>query len=114
MTTNYSAFLYLISAVCFIFSLRGLSSPKTAIKGNWSGIIGMIIAVAATLCLPAVSAFGFIVVAIVLGGIVGLIIARRIAMTALPQLVAAFHSLVGLAAVFVAWASFLSPAADGI
>ncbi|MBO4519797.1 MAG: NAD(P)(+) transhydrogenase (Re/Si-specific) subunit beta [Alphaproteobacteria bacterium] len=114
MTTNYSAFLYLISAVCFIFSLRGLSSPKTAIKGNWSGIIGMIIAVAATLCLPAVSAFGFIVVAIVLGGIVGLIIARRIAMTALPQLVAAFHSLVGLAAVFVAWASFLSPAAYGI
>ena len=114
MSTNYSAFLYLISAVCFIFSLRGLSSPKTAIKGNWSGIIGMVIAVAATLCLPAVSSFGFIVAAVVAGGIVGLIIARRIAMTALPQLVAAFHSLVGLAAVFVAWASFLSPAAYGI
>ena len=114
MTTNYSAFLYLISAVCFIFSLRGLSSPKTAIKGNWSGIIGMVIAVAATLCLPAVSSLGFIGTAVVLGGIVGLIIAKRIAMTALPQLVAAFHSLVGLAAVFVAWASFLSPAAYGI
>lgn len=114
MSTNYSAFLYLISAVCFIFSLRGLSSPKTAIKGNWSGIIGMVIAVAATLCLPAVSAFGFIATAVVAGGVVGLFIAGRIAMTALPQLVAAFHSLVGLAAVFVAWASFLSPAAYGI
>ena len=114
MTTNYSAFLYLISAVCFIFSLRGLSSPKTAIKGNLSGIIGMIIAVAATIYLPAVSAYGFIAVAIVAGGIIGLIIAKRIAMTALPQLVAAFHSLVGLAAVLVAWASFLSPSAYGI
>ena len=114
MTTNYSAFLYLISAVCFIFSLRGLSSPKTAIKGNLSGIIGMIIAVAATICLPAVSAYGFIIVAIIAGGIIGLIIAKRIAMTALPQLVAAFHSLVGLAAVLVAWASFVSPVAYGI
>ena len=114
MTTNYSAFLYLISAVCFIFSLRGLSSPKTAIKGNLSGIIGMIIAVAATVYLPSVSAYGFIAVAIVAGGAIGLIIAKRIAMTALPQLVAAFHSLVGLAAVLVAWASFRSPAAYGI
>ncbi|MBR1778049.1 MAG: NAD(P)(+) transhydrogenase (Re/Si-specific) subunit beta [Alphaproteobacteria bacterium] len=114
MTTNYSAFLYLISAVCFIFSLRGLSSPKTAIKGNLSGIAGMIIAVAATLSLPAVSSFGFIVAAVIAGGVIGLIIARRIAMTALPQLVAAFHSLVGLAAVLVAWASFSSPAAYGI
>ncbi|MBR4127116.1 MAG: NAD(P)(+) transhydrogenase (Re/Si-specific) subunit beta, partial [Alphaproteobacteria bacterium] len=114
MTTNYSAFLYLISAVCFIFSLRGLSSPKTAIKGNLAGIIGMIIAVAATICLPAVSSYGFIIAAVAAGGAVGLIIAKRIAMTALPQLVAAFHGLVGLAAVFVAWASFLSPTSYGI
>lgn len=114
MTATNSALLYLISAVCFILSLRGLSSPKTAIKGNILGICGMIIAVAATLSLPDVSSYGFIIAAIAAGAVIGLLIAKRIAMTALPQLVAAFHSLVGLAAVFVAWASFLSPAAYGI
>ncbi len=114
MTAANSALLYLISAVCFILSLRGLSSPKTAIRGNILGICGMVIAVAATLFSPSVSSYGFIIAAIVAGAAIGLLIARRIAMTALPQLVAAFHSLVGLAAVFVAWASFLSPAAYGI
>ena len=114
MTVNYSAFLYLISAVFFILSLRGLSSPKTAIKGNVFGIAGMIIAVCATLFSPVVSSYSFIIAAIAIGAVIGLIIAKRIAMTALPQLVAAFHSLVGLAAVFVAWASFLSPSTYGI
>ena len=114
MTVNYSAFLYLISAVFFILSLRGLSSPKTAIKGNVFGIAGMIIAVCATLFSPFVSSYSFIIAAIAIGAVIGLIIAKRIAMTALPQLVAAFHSLVGLAAVFVAWASFLSPSTYGI
>lgn len=114
MTTTFSSFLYLISAVCFILSLRGLSSPKTAIKGNLFGIAGMVIALGATLSLPSVTSYGFIVVALIAGALIGLSIAKRIAMTALPQLVAAFHSLVGLAAVFVAWASFLSPAAYGI
>lgn len=114
MTATNSALLYLISAVCFILSLRGLSSPKTAVRGNVLGICGMVVAVTATLFLPAVSSYGLIVTAMAAGAAVGLLIAKRIAMTALPQLVAAFHSLVGLAAVFVAWSSFLSPAAYGI
>ncbi len=114
MTATNSALFYLISAVCFILSLRGLSSPKTAIKGNMLGICGMVIAVAATVFSPAVSSYGWIIAAIAIGATIGLTIARKIEMTALPQLVAAFHSLVGLAAVFVAWASFLAPAAYGI
>lgn len=105
---------YLISAVLFILALRGLSSPATAQQGNKFGMVGMGIAVVTTLLLPQVSSFHLIVLAIAIGGIIGWFVANNIKMTALPQLVAAFHSLVGLAAVFVAAAAFFEPMAFGI
>ena len=114
MSASFSAFLYLISSVCFIMALRGLSSPKTARMGNIYGVSGMVIAVFTTLALPGVISFGTIIIGVLIGGAIGTLIALRIEMTALPQLVAAFHSLVGLAAVFVAGAAFYSPEAYGI
>jgi NAD(P) transhydrogenase subunit beta len=114
MSASFSAFLYLISSVCFIMALRGLSSPKTARMGNIYGISGMVIAVLTTLALPGVVSFGTIILGVLIGGAIGSAIALRIEMTALPQLVAAFHSLVGLAAVFVAGAAFYAPEAYGI
>jgi NAD(P) transhydrogenase subunit beta len=114
MSASFSAFLYLISSVCFIMALRGLSSPKTARMGNIYGVSGMVIAVLTTLALPGVVSFGMIVLGVLIGGAIGTVIALRIEMTALPQLVAAFHSLVGLAAVFVAGAAFYAPEAYGI
>jgi NAD(P) transhydrogenase subunit beta len=105
---------YLVAAVCFILTLRGLSSPVSARRGNLYGMAGMAIAIVTTLSLPQVAAYGRVVVGIVAGGAVGAVIARRIAMTAMPQLVAAFHSLVGMAAVLVAAAAFFSPASYGI
>ncbi len=114
MSASLTAFAYLIASVCFIMALRGLSSPKTARMGNIYGITGMVIAILTTLTLPSVSSFGTIALGIAIGGALGAIIALKIAMTALPQLVAAFHSLVGLAAVFVAGAAFFSPEAYGI
>ena len=114
MSASFSAFLYLISSVCFIMALRGLSSPKTARMGNIYGVSGMVIAILTTLALPGVVSFGTIVLGVLIGGAIGTVIALRIEMTALPQLVAAFHSLVGLAAVFVASAAFYAPEAYGI
>ena len=114
MSDNLSAFFYLIASVCFILALRGLSSPQTARVGNFYGIAGMVIAVATTLLTPHVVSFWLIVVGILIGGAIGTYIALRIHMTALPQLVAAFHSLVGLAAVCVAAAAFSAPAEFGI
>jgi NAD(P) transhydrogenase subunit beta len=114
MSASFSAFLYLLSSVCFIMALRGLSSPKTARMGNIYGVSGMVIAVFTTLALPGVISFGTIIIGVLIGGAIGTLIALRIEMTALPQLVAAFHSLVGLAAVFVAGAAFYSPEAYGI
>ncbi len=114
MTENLSALLYLVAAVCFIMALRGLSSPETARAGNVYGIVGMAIAIFTTLAMPQMGGFGRIVVAIAIGGTIGTFIALRIHMTALPQLVAAFHSLVGLAAVFVAAAALYSPTSFGI
>jgi NAD(P) transhydrogenase subunit beta len=107
-------FLYLIAAVCFILALRGLSSPVSSRQGNLFGIVGMAIAIVTTLLLPGMSTYWLIILGIVVGGAIGTVIARRIQMTALPQLVAAFHSLVGLAAVFVAVAAFSAPEAYGI
>lgn len=109
MSINLSAFLYLVSAVCFILALRGLSSAATSRSGNMYGIFGMVIAVLTTLLGPSIARYSWIIVAIALGGGIGTVIAKRIKMTALPQLVAAFHSLVGLAAVFVAAAALYSP-----
>src|SRR3954454_21791213 len=99
MSTNTAGMLYLVAAVLFILALRGLSSPVTSRQGNLFGMIGMAIAIIATLAHRGMSGWGFllIIVAIVVGGGVGIVVARRIQMTALPQLVAAFHSLVGLA-----------------
>ncbi len=114
MSASLTAFLYLISSVCFIMALRGLSSPKTARRGNIYGVTGMVIAVLTTLALPGVVSFGTIILGGLVGGAIGTVIALRIQMTALPQLVAAFHSLVGLAAVFVASAAFYAPEAYGI
>ncbi|HCO99860.1 MAG: NAD synthetase [Alphaproteobacteria bacterium] len=114
MSASMTAFAYLIASVCFIMALRGLSSPKTARMGNVYGIAGMVIAILTTLALPSVTSLGTIALGIAIGGVLGAIIALKIAMTALPQLVAAFHSLVGLAAVFVAGAAFFSPEAYGI
>jgi NAD(P) transhydrogenase subunit beta len=104
-----SSFFYLISAFCFIMALRGLSSAKTSRAGNTYGMVGMLIAIITTLwSVPGVSYFS-ILITIALGGCIGYYIAKKIEMTALPQLVAGFHSLVGLAAVFVALGAFLSP-----
>jgi len=114
MSANLAALLYLVASVCFIMALRGLSSPETARGGNLYGIIGMVIAIGTTLASPGILSYGVIAGGIVIGGSVGTFIALRIQMTALPQLVAAFHSLVGLAAVCVATAAFYAPAAYGI
>ena len=119
MDANISAILYLVSGVFFIMALRGLSSPETSRQGNYFGIVGMTIAVVTTLLDPSIdmsdpSIVQLVVAGIVIGGVIGSIIARRISMTAMPQLVAAFHSLVGLAAVLVAWAAYLAPESFGI
>ncbi|HVF36540.1 MAG TPA: NAD(P)(+) transhydrogenase (Re/Si-specific) subunit beta, partial [Sphingomicrobium sp.] len=125
---------YLIAGICFILALRGLSSPTSSQRGNRLGMIGMAIAVVTTLVthLPGQSfppspdpgeasitlletgTLWEIAAAILLGGAIGLVTARRIQMTAMPQLVAAFHSLVGMAAVLVGAAAFLNPEAFGI
>ncbi|RVQ65460.1 NAD(P)(+) transhydrogenase (Re/Si-specific) subunit beta [Croceicoccus ponticola] len=105
---------YLIAGVCFIFALRGLSSPATSRKGNRYGMIGMTIAVVTTLLTHDIASLPEIMIAIAIGGGIGFVIARKIAMTDMPQLVAAFHSLVGMAAVLVGWAAYLNPGAFGI
>ena len=107
-------FSYLVSAICFIFALKGLSSPKSARIGSYIGMIGMAIALIATFNLPAFAQKTALIITIVLGGGVGGVIAKRIPMTAMPQLVAGFHSLVGLAAVLVAFGALISPENFGI
>ncbi|HSC19399.1 MAG TPA: NAD(P)(+) transhydrogenase (Re/Si-specific) subunit beta [Rhizomicrobium sp.] len=117
MQADFAALAYLVSGVLFILALRGLSSPETSRTGNRNGMIGMALAIATTLWVRHVVdslTWGLIVAGIAIGGGIGALIARRIAMTAMPQLVAAFHSLVGLAAVLVAAAAFYSPDAYGI
>ncbi|VAV97565.1 NAD(P) transhydrogenase subunit beta, partial [hydrothermal vent metagenome] len=117
MADNLPALLYVVSGILFILALRGLSSPETARQGNRFGMIGMAIAVATTLFVLQNKGFGtwfLILIAVAAGAVPGAYIARKIPMTAMPQLVAAFHSLVGLAAVFIAWAAFLAPEAFGI
>src|ERR1700755_2138553 len=114
---DIAALLYLVSGVLFIMALWGLSSPATSRAGNRNGMIGMGIAILTTLWVAGVSdplTWGLIVGGLVIGGGAGAITARRIAMTDMPQLVAAFHSLVGLAAVLVAGAALYSPEAFGI
>jgi NAD(P) transhydrogenase subunit beta len=116
MSANFASFLYLVSGVLFIMALRGLSHPTTSRQGNIYGMVGMAIAIVTTLALatPSFSGLGLIVIGLAIGGGAGAVIARRIAMTSMPQLVAAFHSLVGLAAVMVAAAAMYAPSSFGI
>ncbi|MCK5659111.1 MAG: NAD(P)(+) transhydrogenase (Re/Si-specific) subunit beta, partial [Alphaproteobacteria bacterium] len=114
MPITVSLFSYLVSAVCCIMALRGLSGPQTAQNGLRFGIGGMALAILTTLMLKDVNSYGLIVLGIFIGGSIGTVIALKIEMTALPQLVAAFHSLIGLAAVFIASAVFHNPEIYGI
>jgi NAD(P) transhydrogenase subunit beta len=117
MNANIAALLYLVAGVLFIMSLRGLSSPASSRRGNYLGMTGMAIAIATTLAAhPPSGTIGWVLVlgGIAVGGGVGAMIARRVPMTSMPELVAAFHSLVGMAAVLVAAAAFYAPAAFGI
>src|SRR6202142_4028756 len=114
MSQNIAALLYLVAGVLFIQALRGLSSPDSSRRGNLLGMIGMTIAVLTTLGAhpPAGGlAWALVVGGIALGGGIGAVIARRVPMTSMPELVAAFHSLVGMAAVLVAAGAFYAPAA---
>ena len=113
MSANLSAIFYLISGILFILALRGLSSPETSRRGNLFGILGMIIAITVTILSISNFSTGFIYMLIFLlaGGSIGAFVAYKIPMTAMPELVAGFHSLVGLAAVFVAISAFLNPEA---
>src|SRR5256885_13006239 len=117
MSPNTAGLLYLVSGVLFILALRGLSSPEPSRQGNLFGMIGMAIAIVVTLAShPPASAFSWIlvVVGIGIGGSAGAVIARRVPMTSMPELVAAFHSLVGMAAVLVAAAALYAPRAFDI
>jgi NAD(P) transhydrogenase subunit beta len=117
VTANFAAVAYLVSGVMFIFALRGLSSPETSRRGNILGMSGMALAVVVTLSLAGIGdgfTWGMIISGVAIGGTIGAIIARRIPMTAMPQLVAAFHSLVGMAAVLVAASALYTPEAYGI
>ncbi|WP_422371486.1 NAD(P)(+) transhydrogenase (Re/Si-specific) subunit beta [Hoeflea sp.] len=116
MSENFAAFAYLVSGVLFIMALRGLSHPTTSRQGNMYGMVGMAIAIITTLLLaqPSFGGFVMIIAGLAIGGGGGAYIARKIAMTSMPQLVAGFHSLVGLAAVLVAAAALYSPHAFGI
>ncbi len=114
MSPNLAAMLYLVASVCFILALRGLSSPESARRGNILGIFGMVLAIGTTMANLQAVTLPMILAALALGGAIGTVIAIRIQMTALPQLVAAFHSLVGAAAVFVAAAAYYNPQAMGI
>jgi NAD(P) transhydrogenase subunit beta len=114
MSANLAALLYLVAGVLFILALRGLSSPATSRQGNLFGMVGMAIAIVTTLALKPPSSFAswlLVLVGIGIGGGIGAVIARRVPMTAMPQLVAAFHSLVGMAAVLVAAGALYAPAA---
>lgn len=115
MTVNpWAALAYLAAGVLFILALRGLSSPESSRAGNRFGMVGMVIAVLTTLVTHEIASIWEILIAIATGGSIGFVIARRIEMTAMPQLVAGFHSLVGMAAVLVAAAAYLNPGAFGI
>ncbi|MSO99034.1 MAG: NAD(P)(+) transhydrogenase (Re/Si-specific) subunit beta [Rhodospirillaceae bacterium] len=114
MAIGATLFAYIVAGVFFILTLRGLSNPESSRQGNTLGMIGMAIAIITTLLSPEVKSYIWIVLGIGIGGVIGAFIARKIEMTALPQLVAAFHSLVGMAAVFVAGAALLSPQSYGI
>lgn len=116
LSSNGAALLYILSATLFIFALRGLSSPESARQGNICGMMGIALAIITTLLVMDITGYGlvFALTGLTVGGLIGATIARRIPMTDMPQLVAAFHSLVGLAAILVAVAAFFNPDKFGI
>ena len=113
MSANAQAIAYLVSAVLFIFALKGLTHPKSARNGNYFGMAGMAIAIGATLMGSEVQSYGFIIAGVAAGAVIGSVLAARVEMTAMPQLVAALHSFVGMAAVLVAVGTFLNKQAAG-
>jgi len=112
--SSTATFFYIISAVLFILSLYGLSSPKTSRHGNYLGIAGMLLAIITTLFLPQVHNILLILLAITIGGVIGYVVANKVKMTSMPQLVAGFHSLVGLCAVFIAIGALWMPDSFGL
>ncbi|HEY9531633.1 MAG TPA: NAD(P)(+) transhydrogenase (Re/Si-specific) subunit beta [Burkholderiales bacterium] len=114
MSANQLTLWYLVASVCFILALKGLSHPETARRGNWFGIAGMTIAVLTTLGVIARGRMDLILLAMLAGGVVGTFVARRVQMTQMPELVAAMHSLVGMAAVLIAIAAVNNPGAFGV
>ncbi len=114
MEASLASFAYLVAAVCFILGIRGLASPETARQGNWIAIAGMAIAIGATMLRPQIATFELVLGGIVIGGAIGTVIALKVKITQLPQLVAIFNSLVGLAAVLIAAAALESPSLYGI
>ena len=117
MSADIAALLYLVAGVLFILALRGLSSPETSRQGNLFGMVGMAIAIVTTLASHPPASFGawvLVILGIAIGGGIGAMIARKVPMTSMPELVAAFHSLVGMAAVLVAAGALYAPAAFGI
>jgi NAD(P) transhydrogenase subunit beta len=113
LSHDVQAIAYLISATLFVFSLKGLTHPSTARRGNTLGMTGMAIAIVATLLGAEIQSYGFILAGLVAGGLIGAVLAARVQMTAMPQLVAALHSFVGMAAVLVAVGTFLNRQAEG-
>jgi NAD(P) transhydrogenase subunit beta len=114
MSANQLTLWYLIASVCFILALKGLSSPTTARRGNFFGVAGMTIAVLTTIAVVARGRVDLIFMAMLVGGTVGAVVARRVQMTQMPELVAAMHSLVGMAAVLIAIAAVNNPLAFGV
>ncbi|MBA1331649.1 NAD synthetase, partial [Candidatus Endoriftia persephone str. Guaymas] len=111
LSVDIQALAYLISAVLFILALKGLTHPASARRGNFLGMAGMAIAIAATLMGGEVQSYGFIIAGVAAGALIGGVLAMRVEMTAMPQLVAALHSFVGMAAVLVAIGTYLNKAA---
>jgi H+-translocating NAD(P) transhydrogenase subunit beta len=114
MTANQLTLWYLVASICFILALKGLSSPTTARRGNYFGMAGMAIAVLTTIAVVARGRVDLILIAMLIGGTIGAIVARRVQMTQMPELVAAMHSLVGMAAVLIAIAAVNHPSAFGV
>src|SRR4051812_34290311 len=114
LSQDFFAFAYLISTILFVYGLKGLSSPKTALRGNVSAMVGMVLAVVVTLMNPEVHNYQWVIGGLALGAFVGVLLALKIQMTAMPQLVAALHSFVGLSAVLVALGTYLSHLDKGI
>ncbi len=114
MTANQVALWYLVASVCFILALKGLSHPESARRGNYFGMAGMAVAVLTTIAIVAKGRLDLILIAMVIGGMIGALVAKRVEMTQMPELVAAMHSLVGMAAVLIAFAAVNDPVAFGV